>query len=112
MILVQHLPSAKEHRKLDFVALFQEFTGVFLLNFQVMLVCLGPKPDFLQGTRMLGVLLVCLTQFSLLLVLPLAVIHDAADRRIAGGCHLYKIQPHFACPVQGFPRVHNADLIV
>ena len=91
MVLVQHLPPAKEHGKLDLMAFFNEFTGMFLLDLKIMRVRLWAQPDFLQRGRMLGMLLVCLAQLALLLVLPLAIIHDATDRRIAGGSNLYEV---------------------
>ena len=61
---------------------------------------------------MFGMLLVCFTQLAFLLVLPLAIVHDATDRRIACGSNLDKIQTRLACPGESITRLNNTDLIV
>jgi hypothetical protein len=112
MVLVQHLAPSEKHCKLDLMAFFNELTGMFLLDLKIVRVCLRSQPYFLQCCRMLGMLLVCFTQLAFLLVLPLAIVHDATDRRIACRSNLDKIQSRLARPGESITRLNNSDLIV
>ena len=95
MLLVQHLPASEEDGELHPVPFLQERPGVTDLDLQVVTVGLRPEPDFLERRdRMLG-LLVGVADPPFLLVEPLAVIHDPADRRLAVRRDLHKVQTGF-----------------
>jgi hypothetical protein len=68
------------------------------------------ETDFLE-LAVLGVAAGLLFLF-LLLVLPLAIVHDAAIRRPGHGGNFDEVQAGFACPALGFVKVDDADLIV
>src|SRR5690606_10828682 len=78
--LVGHLAPAVLEAELDLVPFLEELAGVVDLDHQVMLIDLGRADlDLLEaGVPLGGPLLVFLL---LLLVLPLAVVEDLADRR-------------------------------
>jgi len=92
---VQQLTSAEEHRELHFVAFLQKFPGVIDLDSQVVFVGFGPEPDFLQRPSVVGALFVRVAYLALLLIQPFAVIHNPADRRVAFGGNLHKVQACF-----------------
>ena len=60
---------------------------------------------------MLG-LLVRVTDPPLLLIQPLAVVHDAADRRLARRGHLDEIQANLTGPIEGILLAHDTDLVI
>jgi len=102
LVSVQHLSTAEEHCKLHLVAFSQKFAGVIELDIQVVLVGFGPEPDFLQCSGVLMGLFTTIATLAFLLIQPLAVIHYPADRRLAVGSDLDKIQaglPGLGCCV-------------
>jgi len=75
MVLVQHLMSTEEHRKLHLVTLFKELMGVGKFDIQIVLVGLG-----LGGTAVLG------SRVTELLYLLLERESSECTRRSQNGC--------------------------
>jgi len=50
--------------------------------------------------------------FSLLLIEPFAVVHYAADGRVACRSDLDKVKADLACPFKGGPCINDPNLIV
>ena len=90
-VLVSEFPPPKGHGELDLVAAQEEIARVLELEGVVVALDLGPHLDFLQLHLVL--LLLGLAGAPVLLVLELAVIHDAAHRRAGGGRDLDQIEP-------------------
>jgi len=90
----------------------KELTGMIDLNVKVVFFRLRTQPDLLERCRVAHILLVCLAKLALLLILPLAVVHYPADRRIARRSHLHEIQTGLAGPVQGQITLYNAKLTI
>jgi hypothetical protein len=112
MVSMKHLASAEEHRELDFMTFFQEFSPVFELDFQIAFVGFWSEPNFLEGSGMTGVFLVGFASLSLLLIEPLAVIHDPTNRRIARWGHFHEIQFNLTCPGHRLMRFDDSYLII
>ena len=109
---MQHLAPAEEHCELKFVALFKKFASVFELNLQVARIGFRSEPYFLQGNIVVLAFLMSLANLSLLLILPLAVIHYPTYGRVTGRGHFHKVEPDVACPVEGFIFWYDAHLII
>ena len=79
-LAVSVFSSSKRDACLDLGSLFEEPSSAFLLDLEVVVLDVGPQPDFFDP----GQMLVLLGQFFFLclFVTVLAVIHDAADWRI------------------------------
>src|SRR5450756_2095144 len=106
---MRHFPSAEEDRRLDLVAVGQEALDVVLLELEIVLVHLRPELDFLDLDDLL-----VLSGFAgalLLLVLVLAEIHDAADRRLRHRRDLDQVQTLLASNGQRLLRRHDAQLL-
>ena len=109
---MQHLSSAEEHCELKFVALFKKFASVFEFNLKVACIGFGSKPYLFEGNIVVLAFLVSLANLSFLLILPLAVIHYAAYRRITGRGYFHKVKSDLACPVEGFIFWYDTYLII
>ena len=107
---MHHLAAAKLHGKLDLVALFQELHGSIDLNLAVMIVYLGAKANLLEGNDML--FLLAFFRLALLLVDPLSIIHNPADRRLGRRRDLDEIQARLVGPVLGLLDGDDADLLI
>src|SRR5580698_3033912 len=103
------LSTAEHDRDLDFVTGLQEPHDVTLLGLVVMRVDLGPKLHLLDDR----VRLVTSRLTSLLgvLVLPLAVVHELADRRTGLGRHLDEVEIGFLSQPQRVADGDDADLL-
>ncbi len=112
LVTVEHLTSAEEHCKLYFVSFFEEFTGVLELDIQVVFVCFGPEPDTLEGRGVVQVSLMSISNLSLLLIQPLAVIHYPANRRVALRGNFHKVHANLAGPADCFKCIKYPHLIV
>ena len=62
--------------------------------------------------RTLTTLLMGLAELPLLLVLPLAVVHYPANRRITGRSDFHQIQPSFAGHTHRSKTLYNANLVI
>ena len=91
VLRVRHLASPEHHGELDLVPLFEEPAGVAHLEVEVVLLDPRAHLHFLQLHVVL--LLARLARLTLLLVLELAVVHDAADRRPGKRRDLHEVQP-------------------
>ena len=87
---VGHLATAEHDGDLDLVALTEETKHVTLLGLVVARIDLGAELHLLDLD--LGLVLARLLGLDRLLVLVLAVIHDAANGRIGVGSDLYQIE--------------------
>lgn len=106
LLHVRHLASTKDHRHLNLVLVLEEPRRLLHLEADVVFSGLGAKADFLR----LGVTLI-LAGFFLLLVLVLAVVHDAAYGRPLIRSHLDQIEVDFICPVDRFLGGQNTQLL-
>lgn len=109
-IAVGHFPATEEHGELDFVAVVEEIAGAVDLDAQVVVVDFGTDADFLE-LGLLGVGASFLLFFALL-VFPLAIVHDLADRGLGLGCDFHEIKARVECPLLGFVEVGHTDLFV
>jgi hypothetical protein len=99
---VSQLAAAKDDGDLHLILVEEKSPGLLDLEIQVMFARLGAEADFLE-LRM-----VCrLVRLDLLLVLVLAEVHHAANRRALVGRHLHQVQAHVAGSPQGL--VHRND---
>jgi len=80
-LAVSVFSSSKRDACLDLGSLFEEPSSAFLLDLEVVVLNVGPQPDFLDPGQMLVFL--SLLFLLCLFVTVLAVIHDAADWRIS-----------------------------
>src|SRR3989339_1142053 len=88
---INYLTAAKTQGDLNLVLLLQKLLNILDLEFEIMLLGLGPELDFLDLDNclfLLGFLL-----FLGLLVAKLAKIHDPANRRNGRSRKFNKIQP-------------------
>src|SRR5436190_15221637 len=106
---MRHLASAEEDRRLDLVAVLEEALDVLLLELIVVLVDLRPELDLLDQDHLL--VLLGLPAPLLLLVLELAEVHDAADRRHRRRRDLDEVESFLPCDGQGLRRRHDAELL-
>src|SRR6185503_5103261 len=105
---MRHLPAAEEDRRLDLVAILEEALDVLLLELVVVLVDLGAELDLFDLDHLL--VLPSLTRALLLLVLILAEIHDAADRRHRRRRDLDQVEPLLLGDGESLRRRHDAEL--
>ena len=110
--LMHYLPAAKEHRKLHFVSFFQEFASVIEFYSQIVLVGLGPEPDFLERTGVMLAFFTAFAIFTLLLIKPFAIVHYAANRRVAIGRYLHKVQTSLTGLARCYILFYNSNLLV
>jgi hypothetical protein len=99
-------PAAEDHRKYDFVLLFQELLGPVDLGHQVVFTDFGPEAELFVPTVMSVPLVLPL----LLLVLELSIVHDATDGWLLGWGNLDQIEPHFASLLQRLVRRDDSQL--
>ena len=83
-----HFAAPKHDGHLDFVLVSEETKGLFDFKVDVMLACLGTKPNFF-GLRLMRLVFVSLLA---LFVFVLAEVHDPADGRAFIGCNLNQIE--------------------
>lgn len=109
-LFVGHFPATELHGELDLIAFAQELLGLFGFDRQIVFVDLGPKAHFFE----LAVLAVAASflLFLLLLILPLAVVHDPADGRLGTAGDFYQVQLGVAGTALGVFQVDDADLFV
>src|SRR5262245_13072998 len=106
---VRHLTTAEKDRCLHLVTFVQEAFDVFLLELVVVLVHLGTELDFLDLDDLL--MPSCFAGPLLLLVLILAEIHDAADRRACRRRDLDEVEALLLRDGQRLGRRHDAELL-
>src|ERR1041384_5608867 len=92
------------HRRFDLVAVFQHARRIVLLEGVIVFVCARAELDFLDGDE--GLLGFGLFLLLLLLVLPLAEVDDAANRRLRLWCDLDQIKPFAAGDLQRLSSRH------
>ena len=105
-----HFSAPKQHRKLDLMPLLKKLNGLANLNITVMVVDLRPEPDLLQARNML--LLMVLLRLSLLLIQPLAKIHNTANRRLSIRRNLNQIQTNIPRKALSLVSLNYPNLIV
>lgn len=106
---VGHFATLELEGELDLVALFEEVSGVINLDDEVMLTDpYGLELELLKLTAAGGRARLIL--FFLLLVPPLAVIHDAAYGRLGGGRDFDEVEAGFTRPAQRICGADTADL--
>ena len=105
---VGHLASTEEDRGLYLVALVQEAQHVILLELVIMFIDVDAELHFLDGDD----LLVLLGRALLLLFLveKLAIVLNAANRRVGGSGNLYQVKATFTGDFERFKRLHDAEL--
>src|SRR6202030_2002943 len=106
---VRHLAAAEEDGRLDLVAVLEEALDVLLLELVVVLVHLRAELDLFHQNHLLvppG-----LARSLLLLVLVLAEIHDAADRRHRRRGDLDEVESLLFRNGQRGGRRHDAELL-
>lgn len=101
---VRHFTTLELDRDLDFVFVLQEADGLLDLELDIVVARLGTQTNFLR----LGVVRLILVLLLALLVLVLAVVHDAAHRRLRARGNFDKIQSCFTSNGQGFVSGQNA----
>src|SRR5207302_6717364 len=106
---VGHLAAAELHRHLDAVALIEELGGTPCLGAQVVGIDLDPEADLLEGLRLLLLLGFALALLDLVLVL--AVVEDAADRRDRVRRDLHEVEALLLCQRQRVLCCHDAQLL-
>src|SRR5262249_50607954 len=105
-----HLAAAEHDVELDFVSFLEEAFGLVELGGLVVIVdANGANAELLELGDVGGVGLLFL---FLLLVFPLAVIHDPADGRVFHGRDFDQIESGFAGLAQGIQRRDDSDLFV
>jgi hypothetical protein len=107
---VSSLTTTEEHGELDLVAVVKELASLVDLDAQVVIVDLRAKADFLE-LALFGVA-ARLLLFLFLLVLPLPIVHDLADRWTREGRDFDEVQLRFFSAAFGFVKFDNADLRV
>lgn len=103
LIDVSIFPPAKQYRHLDFVIVFQKADGFLDLEADVMFARFRPNSDFFET---------CLMRFVFrlaffLVVVKLAEVHDATNRRFRVAGNLDQIETGFLGFVQSFLRGNN-----
>jgi hypothetical protein len=99
--------AASEHdRHDDFVLVLQKTFCLIHLEIDVVLACLGPKPNFLDF-RLMDV---CPMEFFLLLVLELAEVHDPTDGRFLVRSHLDQVEAGLTSATQRLFRRDDPEL--
>lgn len=111
-VLMQHLSSAEKHCELYLVTFFQKFAGMSQLDIEVVRICFGSEPDFLECGSMVLAFLSARPDFSFLLVEPLAIVHYAANRGDALGSDLDEVQVSLACFTHSHISFNYPHLIV
>lgn len=111
LIKVGKLPSSEAKRELHPVAAGKEITSTLNLDAKIMLADLGRfYADFLKFRLTSGGLgLLLLLPLG---ILPLAVIHNAADWRSGSWGDLDKIQPRLTRAIHGVAHIHDAHLLI
>jgi hypothetical protein len=108
-ILVGFFPAAEMDFDFDFVAFGQEFFGLVLLEFQIVLVGPDAQADaFDLGFFLLGFVLAVFPGF---LVLVFAEVHDFADRRDGFGGDLDQVGASFFGQSDRLRHAHNTQLL-
>src|SRR3954451_17426294 len=105
---MRHLASPEEDGGLYLVALFQEAQHVVLFELVIVLVDVDAELHFLEGDHLLVLLRGPLLLFFF--VEELAVILNAADRRIRGSRDLYQVKTTLAGNFEGFKGLHYTKL--
>ncbi len=105
---VGHLPAAEEDGELDLVAILEEAACLVGFDFDIVLIGPGAKAYFLEF-RLFGICF-CLLVFFLLLVFPLAVVHDAADGGIRVWSDFDEIEACIACALKGDVCIYDTSL--
>lgn len=107
-LLVAHFPAAKPQGELNLDVVAEEVHGLVQLDAKIVGVNDRPELDFLHPVRVL----VFPGLFFLLglLVLVLAEVHNAADRRIGVGRHLDQVHAQVAGPQNGLGQRQDAQL--
>ena len=100
--------ASEEHGHLAAIAILEERADVLEFGLVVMFVRLGTHLDFLDLHDSLTLFRVLL--LFLLLVLELAVVHDAADRRRGVGRNLHQVTANFAGHGNGLIALQNTQL--
>ncbi len=108
---VSHFTAPKHKIELDLVAVFQKFSGFVHGCVTIMSIDFNTaNTQFLKLRNVrtsVGFLL-----FFPLLILPLAVVHDATDRRLIHGGNFHEIQSRFPREAQSLKQRNNSHLIV
>ena len=112
VITMEHLTTTEKDRKLHLMPLFEKLTCVLDLDIEVVLLSLGTQPDLLERCGMTNILLIRLSCLALLLIQPLAVIHNSADGRIACGSNFYQVKPRLQGLIQGLIPLDDTQLII
>jgi len=100
-------PSHNLHEDPNPMTFLQKLLGVLQPIKQVVLAHLRGQANFLQFLLMLSGFLLLLP----LLILELAVVHDAADRRAGVGGNLNQVQAFGASQSYGVPCVHDTEFL-
>ena len=103
-----HFAAAEEDGGLYLVALFEEAEYVVLFELVVMLVHVDAELYFLDGDHLL--VLLCRALLFFLFVQELAVVLNAADRRIRRGRDLYQVVSTLTGDLEGFKGLHHTKL--
>ena len=101
---------AKANTHADLHAVFNPFTRIANLEAEVMIVRLGPQLNFFDFDILL--LLASLAFATLLFVLELAVIHNAAHWRVGVARHFNQVQTFGLSHFQGISERNDADIFV
>ena len=109
-LLMSHLATAKAQRDLGFVTLIKKTDEVAQLDLVVAFIGTRSKLHFLDLDDLL--LLPCLVSFLLLLVLELAIVHQATDRRLGSGGNLDQIDLGVFGHPDGIPETDDTDRFV
>jgi len=108
---VSHLAAAELQRELHLVPFLQELAGVVDLDHQVVIADLDRlELQFFELTAAVGS--AGLVFLLLLLIAPLAVVHDLTDRRAGVGGDFHQVKPKFAGAPKGFGGGSGTDFIV
>ncbi len=89
-IHVSYFPSTKDQGYLGFIAFFKEAAHMFNLKLQVMII--GFRTKFNLLNFYMHLLLACFLKFLTLLILELAIIHNATDWRDRTGRYLNQVK--------------------
>lgn len=103
-----HLAPPEQHRQLDFVASVKKLRRLPALRLQVVVVDLGPNPDFFEFNHML--VAPRLPLFAALLVAELPIVHQSADGGNRVRRHLDQIESSLAGHLKRISGLNNPDL--
>ena len=107
--LARHFAAAEEDGCLHLVAIFEEANHVIFFGLVVVIVDVDAELHFLDDDPCLFLLGLAVLLF--LLVEKLAVIHNAADRRLRRRRNLNQVEPFLFCELERLEGWNDAELL-